>query len=105
LKTKGCLLSSLEDKRLSSFLPWRQKFIFFPPLTTKGCLLSSRRQPFVFKGGKKITFCLQGRKEDNLLSSREERRQPFVFKGGKKTIFCLQGRKEDNLLSSMEERR
>jgi hypothetical protein len=40
-------------------------------------LLSSReerRQPFVFKGGKKITFCLQGRKEDNLLSSREERR-------------------------------
>jgi hypothetical protein len=39
LKTKGCLLSSLEDKRLSSFLL-------------------------------KITFCLQGRKEDNLLSSR-----------------------------------
>jgi hypothetical protein len=40
-----------------------------------------RRQPFVFKGGKKINFCLQGRKEDNLLSSREERRQLFVFKG------------------------
>jgi hypothetical protein len=48
----------------------------------------------------KTTFCLQGRKEDNLLSSREERRQPFVFKGGKKITFCLQGRKEDNLLSS-----